>query len=46
MQKNGAEISKLKTVFNTPEDRGVHAASDIKKGEEILFVPFALIVTG
>ena len=45
MNKGGAEISKLEVRFHASNSRGVHATSDIKKGETLLFVPKCLILT-
>jgi len=45
MQAGGAYTEKLDLRYYAENFRGVHAASDIKAGETILFVPFNLIFT-
>lgn len=45
LKDGGSKYDKLKIRFYTPIYRGVHAASRIKAGEEILFVPKDQIIT-
>ena len=45
MLDNGANFDKLKVRYYAPDYRGVHAATDIKKGETILYVPKHEIIT-
>ena len=45
MSQGGADYSKLKLVYYTEDNRGVHALRDIKMGEQILFVPLNLLIT-
>ena len=44
MNLHGAQTSKLKLVYYSKNQRGVHAAVNISRSEEILFVPFEIIV--
>lgn len=45
MQEGGSEFDKLKLRYYTEDYRGVHAASNISKGETILFVPVNEMLT-
>ena len=45
MEKGGADCSKLKLVFYTEFYRGVHAISNIKSGDTVLYVPLEQIIT-
>lgn len=45
MRDGGAIFDKLKLRYYAPDYRGVHASRDIKKGETILYVPKAEIIT-
>lgn len=45
MKKDGANFDKLKLRYYGPDYRGVHAARDIKKGEQILYVPKKELIT-
>jgi len=45
MKAGGAEFDKLKIRYYSEDYRGVHAARDIKKGETVLYVPKAQIIT-
>ena len=45
LSDGGSEFGKLKIRYYTADYRGVHAARDIKKGETVLFVPKAQIIT-
>ena len=45
MTDNGANYDKLKMRYYAPDYRGVHASTDIKKGETILYVPKDEIIT-
>jgi hypothetical protein len=45
MQVQGADFSKLKLRYYTENYRGVHANTNIKNGETVLFVPLPLIIT-
>ncbi len=44
MKKEGADTSKLELRYYSRNYRGVHAVRDIKKGEQILYVPGSLIL--
>jgi hypothetical protein len=39
MQDGGSQFPKLKLRYYSADYRGVHASTDILKGETILFVP-------
>lgn len=39
MQDGGSQFPKLKLRYYSVDYRGVHASTDILKGETILFVP-------
>jgi len=39
MEKGGAQFPKLKLRYYSDDYRGVHASTNIQKGETILFVP-------
>ena len=45
MKDGGAEFDKLKLRYYTEDYRGVHAASNIKQGETILYVPVNEMLT-
>ena len=45
MKEGGANFDKLKLRYYGPDYRGVHAARDIKKGEQILYVPKKELIT-
>ena len=45
MNGGGADISKVKLEYYSENYRGVVATVDIKKGEDVLFVPHSLILT-
>jgi len=45
LKEGGSKYDKLKIRFYTPIYRGVHAAKNIKAGEEILLIPKEQIVT-
>ncbi len=45
LQNGGSKYDKLKIRFYTPIYRGVHAARDIRAGEEILLIPKEQIIT-
>ena len=44
MEQNGCDTSKMRTIFYTPEERGVQAACHIKEGETILLIPKPLLI--
>ena len=39
MNEGGSNFEKLKMRYYGPDYRGVHASTNIKKGETILYVP-------
>lgn len=39
MHKGGSDSSKMKLRFYSDNYRGVHAATDVKAGETVLYVP-------
>lgn len=41
----GSKFDPLKLRFYSPNYRGIHAAKDIAKGEEVLFIPKEQIIT-
>lgn len=45
MKEGGAEFSKLKLRYYTEDYRGVHASTQIEKGETILYVPLHQLLT-
>lgn len=45
MKKGGAQFPKLKLRYYTEDYRGVHAATQIEKGETILYVPLSQLLT-
>ena len=45
LQTGGADIKSLKIKHYTEDYRGVHASQDIKKGEQVIFIPNDLILT-
>ena len=45
MKEGNANFDKLKLRYYAPDYRGVHASRNIKKGETILYVPRAEIIT-
>jgi hypothetical protein len=45
MSARGVDVSKVKLMFYTEKQRGIHAAKDIKKGEIVLFVPYSEMLT-
>ena len=45
MKDGNANFDKLKLRYYAPDYRGVHASRNIKKGETILYVPRAEIIT-
>ena len=45
MEKGGAETSSCELKFYNDNNRGVHAAKDIKPEENILFVPNSQMIT-
>jgi hypothetical protein len=45
MVAKGADFSKLKLRYYSENYRGVHAATNVKNGEVVLFVPLPLIIT-
>jgi tetratricopeptide (TPR) repeat protein len=45
LSEGGSKYDKLKIRFYTPIYRGVHAAKNIKAGEEILLIPKEQIIT-
>ena len=44
MIQGGADFSKLKLRYYSADYRGVHAKSDIKAGETLLYVPRELLI--
>ena len=44
MMEGGADISRLELQYYSKNKRGVHARCHIKKGEEVLVVPPALLI--
>jgi len=45
MKQNGSEFSMIDILLYSEKNRGVIALDKIKKGDIVLFVPHALIVT-
>lgn len=45
MKHAGAQFDKLKVRYYKADDRGVHAARDIKKNDTILFMPLEELMT-
>ena len=45
MIEKGSDFSKLKLRYYAENYRGVHAMSNIKSGDTVLFVPLPLIIT-
>ena len=37
--ENGAQVSNIELKFYAEDQRGVHATSDIKNGEVVMFIP-------
>jgi protein-histidine N-methyltransferase len=45
MKEGGATFPKLKLRYYTEDYRGVHASTQIEKGETILYVPLKQLLT-
>ncbi len=45
LKEGGSNFDKLKIRYYSDVYRGVHAAKEIKAGEQILFVPKKQIIT-
>lgn len=45
LRTNGAKFDNIRLRYYTDSYRGVHSIKEFKKGEDILYIPHALLVT-